>query len=391
MTLTSRRRILGQRTTNVRSGVACICCPIFGYLIDISPTRKLPYLLGLVLLGASMVLLALANSLWMFISARLIQGGATAMVIVAGLSLITDSVAVGNLGQMIGYLGSAVAIGFLLGPFLGGLVYDTAGYHAVFIVAFSIVGVDLVMRFAVIEKKVAQRWTKGLLDGRPSNGEYQTFPSEYHPPETSERGEFVLPLLARQPRILISSWALLVQGIFYGAFDSTIPVFVGSRFNWTAFGAGLTFLPGALSAFFEPYFGYISDTYGNRLISFLGFALLSPTLISLRFVSQNSTDRKILLFTLQGLIGLFMNLCLPALYVETQQVLDEMERARPGIFGRKGAIAQGFSIQTLAQFLGLFFGPVAGGFIEYRFGWNAMVACLGVLAGVTAIPMLLLS
>ena len=167
-----------------------------------------------------MVLLALADSLWMFISARLVQGGATAMVIVAGLSLNTDSVTVGNLGQMIGYLGSAVAIGFLLGPFLGGLVYDTAGYHAVFIVAFSIVGIDLVMRFAVIEKKVAQQWSKGLLDGRPSIGEYQTFPSEYHPPETSDRGEFVLPLLAKQPRILISSWALLVQGILFGAFDS---------------------------------------------------------------------------------------------------------------------------------------------------------------------------
>lgn len=68
-----------------------------------------------------------------------------------------------------------------------------------------------------------------------------------------------------------------------------------------------------------------------------------------------------------------------------------MERARPGLFGKKGAIAQGFSIQTLAQFLGLFFGPVAGGFIEYRFGWNAMVTFLGVLAGVTAVPMIWLS
>lgn len=142
------------------------------------------------------------------------------MVIVAGLSLITDSVASKNLGQMIGHLGSAVAIGFLLGPFLGGLVYDTAGYHAVFIVAFSIVGVDLAMRFAVIEKKVAQRWIKGLVDERPSNGEYQTFPSEYYPPEANDRGEFVLPLLVKEPRILISSWALLVQGVLYGAFDS---------------------------------------------------------------------------------------------------------------------------------------------------------------------------
>lgn len=86
-----------------------------------------------------------------------------------------------------------------------------------------------------------------------------------------------------------------------------------------------------------------------------------------------------------------MNLCVPALYVETQQVLEGMERDKPGIFGRKGAVAQGFSIQTMAQFLGLFFGPLWGGFVEYRFGWKAMSCSLGILAGVTALPMVWLS
>lgn len=202
------------------AGVACIACPIFGYMVDASPTRKLPYLFGLILLGASMLLLAVAKTLWMFIVARLLQGGATAMVAVAGLSLITDSVSVNNLGQMIGYLGSAITLGFLLGPFLGGLVYDAAGYQAVFIVAFGIVAVDLVMRFAVIEKKVAQQWSKCRLVEH-SGREYQTFPA---PPEPDDRrGQFVLPLLMKQPRILISSWALLVQGLMFAAFDSVRP------------------------------------------------------------------------------------------------------------------------------------------------------------------------
>jgi MFS family permease len=81
----------------------------------------------------------------------------------------------------------------------------------------------------------------------------------------------------------------------------------------------------------------------------------------------------------------------PALYVETQQVLEEMERARPGIFGKRGAVAQAFGIQTMASFLGLFLGPLWGGFVEYRFGWRAMAWSLGLLAGVTAVPMLWLS
>lgn len=72
-------------------------------------------------------------------------------------------------------------------------------------------------------------------------------------------------------------------------------------------------------------------------------------------------------------------------------MLDEMERATPGIFGPKGAVAQAFGIQTMAQFLGMFLGPAWGGFMSYRLGWKVMVVSLGVLSGVTAVPMLWLS
>lgn len=68
-----------------------------------------------------------------------------------------------------------------------------------------------------------------------------------------------------------------------------------------------------------------------------------------------------------------------------------MERATPGIFGPKGAVAQAFGIQTMAQFLGMFLGPAWGGFMSYRLGWKVMVVSLGVLSGVTAVPMLWLS
>lgn len=94
---------------------------------------------------------------------------------------------------------------------------------------------------------------------------------------------------------------------------------------------------------------------------------------------------------LLGLIGLLINLCVPALFVETQQVLEDMERSRPGVFGEKGAVAQAFGIQTMAQFLGLTLGPLWGGFSEYQYGWKVMSLSLGLLAGVTAIPMLWLS
>ncbi|GAQ34503.1 MFS transporter [Aspergillus niger] len=377
--------------------VAFICCPIFGYLIDVAPTRKLPYLLGLILLGASMLILCLARTIGFFVIARLLQGSATAMVVVAGLALLTDSVPFENLGQTVGYLGSAVTLGFLLGPLLGGLVYRVAGYQPVFAMAFAIVGLDLVMRFAVIEKRVAKRWMALSQDDADNDNETNNDdnPSESSTPqpETTENEVTIIPkhsrkptllLLIQQPRILISSWGLLVHGMIYAAFDATIPIFVESHFNWTPLGAGLTFLPSSMTALFEPYFGKLTDSITPHPIATTTFLLL-PIPLSMLALSTNPTSTHITLLMINlTLTGLLVNIATPALYLETQRVLDTMERREPGIFGPRGAVAQAFGIQTMAQFLGLSLGPLAG-FVEGRFGWGVVVVGLGVVCAVTGV------
>ena len=137
--------------------------------------------------------------------------------------------------------------------------------------------------------------------------------------------------------------------------------------------------------------GYLSDRHGARVVTFTSFSLLSIPLACLVFVAHNTTPDKTLLIILLTIIGLLLNSAVPALFVETQVVLDEMERATPGIFGPKGAVAQAFGIQTMAQFLGMFLGPAWGGFMAYHLGWKVMVVSLAGLAGLTAIPMLWLS
>lgn len=118
------------------------------------------------------------------------------------------------------------------------------------------------------------------------------------------------------------------------------------------------------------------------------FFLLSPVLICLRFTETDSVAHIALLVTLLFLIGCFIHACTPAMYVETQQALTALEVAQPGLLGPKGAVAQGFGLQSMCQFAGVFFGPLWGGFVEYRFGWGAMTGTLGVLAALTAMPML---
>lgn len=81
----------------------------------------------------------------------------------------------------------------------------------------------------------------------------------------------------------------------------------------------------------------------------------------------------------------------PAILVELQKVLDDMEAEDPFVFWGKGAVAQGFGLQSMAHFGGLALGPIIGGFVSSRYGWDAMTLSLGLLSLFTAVPMLRLS
>lgn len=215
------------------AGTALLLCPVFGYLIDSARTRRLPFLSALILLAGCMGVLHVSHSLAMFVAGRLLQGCAGALVVVAAFALINDSVPQENLGQTIGYLGSAIASGFLLGPFLGGLVYHAGGYDAVFWVAYGIIAVDLGMRAVMIEKRGAERWESSNANngGGGVQAEMVVPPGQLeeeelhrsHSPRSRAR---VLLRMLTQRRVLISSWALLVHGILLSAFDAVCSSFI---------------------------------------------------------------------------------------------------------------------------------------------------------------------
>ena len=52
-----------------------------------------------------------------------------------------------------------------MGPLLGGAVYAKAGYYAVFAMCFGLIGLDILLRLATIEKKIAAKWTEASDSG----------------------------------------------------------------------------------------------------------------------------------------------------------------------------------------------------------------------------------
>jgi MFS family permease len=153
------------------------------------------------------------------------------MVSVAGLSIVTDAVDRASLGQMIGYLGTAMTLGFMSGPLLGGLLYQIGGFYAIFGMAFGIVALDFFLRLAVAEKRIAERWLcltdgerpsqeNGYIPERPPYGTLRTISTSAHTATELSKTTFALGKLLQQPRILISLWAVTVGALVVSAFDA---------------------------------------------------------------------------------------------------------------------------------------------------------------------------
>lgn len=143
--------------------------PIAGYAADRFESRRCPYLFALVGLGAATALLCAGNHIVLWIFGRLFQGAASAVVWVVGNALVSDTVGKDGIGKAIGYTTMACCIGLSAGPLVGGVVYQHGGYYAVFAIAFGLIGLDIVLRLALIERRHAIKWLEP--ETRLSTGE----------------------------------------------------------------------------------------------------------------------------------------------------------------------------------------------------------------------------
>lgn len=57
-----------------------------------------------------------------------------------------------------GYVSLALSLSILIAPLLGGIVFANGGYYDVFAMCFGLLGLDILMRLLLIEKKTAKRW-----------------------------------------------------------------------------------------------------------------------------------------------------------------------------------------------------------------------------------------
>ena len=89
----------------------------------------------------------------MILISRAIQGASTTFTWVTGLAYLVAQVGEGELGAYVGWTTVGVAIGEIIGPLIGGPIYDYFGHWAAFGVVEALLLVDILLRLLAKEKQ----------------------------------------------------------------------------------------------------------------------------------------------------------------------------------------------------------------------------------------------
>lgn len=155
------------------------------------------HLAGLALFAGASLLCAVAPNLLVLILARLLQGAGAACVMTLALALARQCLPPAALGNALGILGSASAVGTAGGPVIGGLLEPLGGWRAVFLLQLVLALGTLVLA---------------------SHGLPRGVPPDAHSPRASTAGApqwSLLPSLTFNLVVALAMMATLVVGPFY--------------------------------------------------------------------------------------------------------------------------------------------------------------------------------
>lgn len=309
-----------------------------------------------------------------------------------------------------------IAVGNLLSPPIGGIVYDKAGNKGVFIIAFAFLLVDFILRALMIEPQISDRYeghtqiqTRQSTVSTPQGADIveEGIPNARETTRLLPRSErsttgldyrispnlpticqniTILPCLS-DPRLLSALFLSLVQATLLGSFDATIPTMAKEYYNLSSLHAGLLFLPLGITDFvLGPVFGIFVDRFGTKLAAVCSYACLSMFLCLLRLPQPGASGHVWLYGGILGLCGIGMAGTNSPAIVEASTIMENYYEANQAFFGHRQPYAQLYGLNNMVFSAGLALGPEVAGELKQRIGYGNMNA---VLAAVCAFAVLL--
>ena len=376
----------------------CEFLVFFGWLGDRLPSRRTPFILGVGVLGASTLCFALGKSLPILLIARILEGLSTAIVCTLGYTLLNNVVGTERIGQAMGYTSMALSLGLFTGPVVGGVLYEYGGYFQVFLPAFGLIVVELILRLMIVDPEKLPRCISPDQKFAPPIG---TSPQSNNTRALQEASEaeaqpllqatapraprHAFSVLLCSPRFLVAVTGLFILNSIGCGFDGVLVPYIKDAFGLNAMHAAALFLAIAIPMFLAPISGAITDRIGAKWPAAGGFLIAIPSLILLRLVARGTSMPFVKLAVLLFFVGLAFAFAMPPLRAEASKVVDAIERDSPGIFGPYGAYSQAYGLMNTAIAAGGLVGPLYAGFVRVWLGWGAMSLSLGLWSCITLV------
>ncbi len=308
-----------------------------------------------------------------------------------------------RLGRATGFSSMAISIGLLLGPVLGGVLYEYAGYFATFVPALGLLGVELVLTLLIVEDgskgAVGESEDKGreeeaedgtgiaagdetgvVTTGADARAPHalESQPLLPHPPSPPATANTYIVLLA-SPRFLTSLTGILILNSTACGFDAVLAPYISATFALGPRHVAALFLALAVPMLCSPLTGLLTDRFGPKAVAATGLAVGSPALAALSLIGAGTTSPMWKLGGLFVLIGVAMALSLVPLRVDASGAVGAIEEGRPGVFGTKGGYARAFGLMNGMTAAGGMVGPLVAGWVRIKVGWEGMAGGMGGL------------
>lgn len=287
--------------------------------------RKRLYSTGFALFTLGLALCAISQSIIQLILFRIVQGVGAAMMVSMGTAIVTATFGAKERGKAIGITGTAVGLGLMSGPALGGLFLDTLGWRSIFYLMLPLSILGTVMAWVVLkaDNTTGQRrgfdiWgAAALFFGLASllfavnQGQARGWASTIVLTSGAVGAVLMLLFIVIEGRIKqpIVDLSLFRNRLFALANGSLLLTFLSRRgigllmpflliqaSHFSASRAGLLLITIPLSmAVISPLSGWLSDKIGTRLLCPLGLAIVTVGMFLLRDLDADSTWMDIVL------------------------------------------------------------------------------------------------
>ena len=347
----------------------CALILLFGRFGDIIGKSRV-FRFGIAVFTIGSLLCGLSNSLIMLIISRIIQAIGAAAAMATNQGIITETFPPSERGRALGMTGTAVALGTMVGPTLGGLIVSVAPWEYIFLINIPIgiivyISVLKTLNFKKVENKIPFD-SKGtilfiisiiLLFCSINFGQSVGFTNPIIV------GAFIVSIILliifvkveekiKSPMLDIDIFKnkLFSLSIFcgftsfvsIGAMNIILPFYLQDVLKLSPSFAGLmmTVSPIVL-AIVAPLSGYLSDKIGSEKISALGLSIMTLGLFSLAIFKENTP--LVLVAILIGSVSLGSGMFQSP---NNSLIMSTVDKSKLGIAGSINGLIRNLGITT---------------------------------------------